>query len=261
MKRCLLLAAGLILASVSLRAGDDVSEFQGRVSLGVEKKVVKGFSVSLEEEARFSNNFRSFDRLHTTLGLEYKVNKYFRVGAGTILINNFKPATRHWVHKQRVYIDLTGRYKAGIVVMSLRECLQMTHRYGSFNKTETTPNLLALKSRFKVELDFKHLEPYVFFEARNIFNGPSVTVGDFDEDEEMYNFTFNGYRNMYFDRFRTSAGLQWKIDKHNVLDVYFLGDYVQYVTIDTDRSRKFLKSKFVDKGFISTFGVGYKFRF
>ena len=260
MRRFLLLL-GLFLAALPLRAGDDVSDIQGRISLGVEKKIVKGLSVSLEEEIRVSNKFSTFDRLHTSLGLEYKINKYFRVGAGTILINNYKPVTQKWVHKQRVYLDLTGRYKAGIVVMSLRERLQMTHRYGTFNRTETTPNLLSLKSRFKVALDFDKLEPYVFFEARNIFNGPSVTVGDFDDNEEMYNFTFNGYKNMYFDRFRTSAGLQWNISKQHSIDVYFLGDYVQYVTIDTDKTRKYLKSKYVDKGFISTFGVGYKFKF
>lgn len=261
MKRLLIPLAILLMAACPLRAGDDVSDIQGRFSIGAEKKIVKGLSVSLEEEIRVSNRFHTFDRLHTTLGLEYKVNKYFRVGAGTSLINNYKPSSGNWIHKQRVYLDLTGRYKAGIVVLSLRERLQMTHRYGSFNKTETTPNLLALKSRFKIALDFNKLEPYAYFEARNIFNGPSVTVGDFDEDEEMYNYTFNGYKNMYFNRFRTSVGLQWNISRHHSLDAYFLGDYVQEITVDTNKNRQYLKSLFVDKGFISTFGVGYKFKF
>ena len=261
MRRLLTAAAALLAAALPALAGDDVSDIQGRVEVGVEKKIVKGLSVSLSEEARFSNKFSTFDRLHTTLGLEYKVNKYFRVGAGTILINNYKPVSKSWVHKERFYVDLTGRYKTGIVVLSLRERLQLTHRFGTFNKAETTPNLLALKSRFKLALDFDKLEPYAYFEARNIFNGPTGTVGDFDDEEEMYAYTHTGYKHAYFDRFRSSAGLQWNIGKHNTLDFYWLGDYVQYVTIDTDKTQRWLKSQKVDKGFISIFGVGYKFKF
>lgn len=261
MRKWGILAVAFAVVCLPARAGDDVSDVRGRISLGVEKKIVKGLTLSLEEEIRLSNKFTTFDRLHTTLGLEYKVNKYFRVGAGTILINNYKPATGTWVHKERFFIDLTGRYKTGIAVFSLRERLQLTHRFGSFNKAETTPNLLALRSRAKVAFELGSLEPYLAFEVRNIFNGPSGTVGAYDDDEEKYAYTHTGYNDAYFDRFRSMAGLQWNINKHHALDVYYLGDYVQYVTIDTDKSQQYLKSRTVDKGFISSIGVGYRFRF
>ena len=261
MKKICICAAGLLVMAASAFAEDDVSDFQGRVSVGIEKKIVKGLSISLEEQVRFSNHFTTLDRLHTTLGIQYKVNPYFHVGAGTILINNYKPNSKKWVHKERFYLDLTGRYKTGIVELSLKERLQLTHRFGSFNTAETTPNLLALKSRFKVALDFTKLEPYVYFEARNVFNGPTGTVGEYDEDEEMWAYTPTGYRDMYFDRFRASAGLKWKINKHNALDFFFLGDYVQSWSIDTDKTMQYLKSKTREKGFIGHVGVGYKFKF
>ena len=261
MKRALLLLTILLTASTAARAGNDVSDFRGRISVGAEAKLVKGLSLSLEEEFRFSNKWTTFDRIHSTLGLEYKVCPYFQVGAGFTMINNYKPVPRHWVHKERVYLDLTGRYKVGIATFTLRERLQMTHRNGTFNRTETTPNLLALKSRFKVKLDFGALEPYVAFEARNIFNGPTGVVGEYDEDEEMFAYTHTGYTDKYFDRFRANAGLVWKITKHHALDLYFLGDYVQYVTVDTDQSHQYLKSRQVDRGFISTIGLGYTFKF
>ena len=260
MKKALLLTVLLVIAWTA-RAGDDVSDFRGRVSVGVEGKLVRGLTLSVEEEFRFSNKWTTFDRIHSTLGLQYKVCPYFYVGAGFTMINNFKPSTRTWVHKERVYLDLTGRYKVGIATFTLRERLQMTHRNGNYNRTETTPNLLALKSRFKVKLDFGALEPYAAFEVRNIFNGPTGTVGDFDEEEGMYSYVHTGYTNKYFDRFRANAGLVWKITKHHALDLYFIGDYVQYVTIDTDRTQQFLKSRTVDRGFISTLGLGYTFRF
>ncbi len=261
MRKLGLFAAVLLVLAVPAFAGDDVSDFRGRVSIGVEKKIVKGLTVSLEEQARFSNSFTTFDRLHTDLGLEYKVNRYFRVGVGTILINNYKPTSKKWVHKERFYLDLTGRYKTGIVELSLKERLQLTHRFGSFNTVETTPNLLALKSRFKVALNFTRLEPYVYFEARNVFNGPTGTVGEYDKEDRVWAYTPMGYKDAYFDRFRTSAGLKWKINQHNVLDVFFLGDYVQSWSIDTDKTMNYLKSKTLEKGFISQIGIGYTFKF
>ena len=256
-----MLVAGLLVLAIPAFAEDDVSDVQGRVSVGVEKKIVKGLSVSLEEQVRFSNKFSTLDRLHTDLALEYKVNRYFRIGVGTILINNYKPNTRNWVHKERFYLDLTGRYKAGIVEMSLKERLQLTHRFGSFNTAETTPNLLGLKSRFKVAVDLKKLEPYAYFEARTVFNGPTGTVGTYDDEEQMWEYTATGYKDVYFDRFRASAGLKWKINTHNALDLFFLGDYVQSWKIDTDKSQAYLKSKILEKGFISHIGIGYTFKF
>ena len=62
---------------------------------------------------------------------------------------------------------------------------------------------------------------------------------------------------MYINRFRGSLGVEWKINKHNSLDLYFLGDYVQDVNIDTDKTQQWLKSRLIDKGFISTIGLGY----
>ena len=261
MKRAVILLAGLVLAAAPLRAGDDVSDFQGRLEIGVEKKIIKGLTVSLEEQLRMSNSFTTFDRLHTTLGIEYKVNPYFRVGGGVIMINNYKPTSKKWVHKERFYVDLTGRYKTGIVILSLKERLQLTHRNGSFNTAETTPNLLALKSRAKITLDFGQWEPYAFFEMRNIFNGPNGTVGNYDDDEGAYAYVHTGYNDMYINRFRGALGVEWKIGKHNSLDLYFLGDYVQDVNIDTDKTQQWLKSRSIDKGFISTIGLGYKFKF
>ena len=55
MKRTLILLTILLAASTAARAGDDVSDFRGRISVGAEAKLVKGLTLSLVEEFRFSN--------------------------------------------------------------------------------------------------------------------------------------------------------------------------------------------------------------
>ena len=72
MKKALLLTV-LLVTAWTARAGDDVSDFRGRVSVGVEGKLVRGLTLSVEEEFRFSNKWTTFDRIHSTLGLQYKV--------------------------------------------------------------------------------------------------------------------------------------------------------------------------------------------
>ena len=109
-------------------------EFGGRVSLSLDKKITRGLHVSLEEEARFDNNFGSFDRLQTTLGLSYKINEYLKVGAGYALINGYSSANQAFKNaRHRFMVDVKGTLKVADWNFSLKERLQLTRRKGDFN--------------------------------------------------------------------------------------------------------------------------------
>jgi hypothetical protein len=106
-----IITAALLLPMV-LKAQTDVAldpEFGGRVSLSVDKKITKGLHVSLEEEVRFDNNFGSFDRLQTTVGIDYKVHPNIKLGLGYALINGYGANSESFKNPRHRFIaDITS---------------------------------------------------------------------------------------------------------------------------------------------------------
>lgn len=60
-----------------------------RASMAADWKIRKGLHLTVEEELRMDGVFSSLNRLQTTIGLEYKVSPYVKLGAGYILINPY----------------------------------------------------------------------------------------------------------------------------------------------------------------------------
>ena len=92
MKKIFCLLTGFLLLLPALRAQTDVdldTELGGRLSFSVDKKILKGLHVCLEEEVRMDGNFTSFNRLHTTLGVSYKLHPNIKVGLGYAMINPY----------------------------------------------------------------------------------------------------------------------------------------------------------------------------
>jgi len=110
-----ILAAILVIAinfPFVLKAQTDVAldpELGGRVSLSVDKKITNGLHVSLEEEVRFDNNFGSFDRLQTTVGIDYKVHPNIKLGLGYALINGYGANSESFKNPRHRFIaDITS---------------------------------------------------------------------------------------------------------------------------------------------------------
>ena len=147
---------GLVLPMVAF-AQTDVAldpEFGGRVSLRLDKRIVKGLHVSLEEEVRFDNNFGSLDRLQTTLALSYKVHPNIKLGLGYALINGYGSNSESFKNpRHRFMADVTGMLHFGNWNLSLKERFQVTCRTGDFNIYQTPQNALTLKSRVKQLLE------------------------------------------------------------------------------------------------------------
>ena len=242
----LALALGAGYASAQIVYADPTSDFRGRVSVGIEKKLAKGLHAGLDEEVRFEDGLSAFARSMTTASLSYKFGKHLRAGAGYAFIY-IPDDIRH-----RVYADLTGRFKAGSWTFSLRERLQCTHLTREFNEYQQPRNALALRSRLKVsyQLFSKPLEPYLAVELRNTLNGAKYT--DASDPTTMT------YSDMYADRVRTALGLQWKINKRGSIDFYGLFDACS--RRDSDATKKgVLKSITIEPAYNFTVGVAYSF--
>ena len=135
----------------TIHAQTDVAldpEFGGRVSVSVDKRITRGLHVSLEEEARFDNNFGSLDRLQTTLALSYKVHPNIKLGLGYALINGYGANSESFKNlRHRLMADVTGTIHYGNWNFSLKERFQVTRRTGDFNMYQNPQNALTLKSR------------------------------------------------------------------------------------------------------------------
>ena len=272
-----ILAAALALLPVGAAAQTEESldpEVGGRMAFTLDKKIVKGLHVSIEEEVRFDNNFGAFDRFHTTLGASYKVLPYLKVGLGYSLINGYSSSNSAFkTPRHRAFVDVTGSYRFGDWTVSLRERVQMTHRTDSFNEYQNPANAWALKSRVKVTYKgLRRWEPYASFELRNTLNAPTVSAvyNEASGTWGYYNgssFTtageagwfLDGFNNMYIDRLRGTLGGEYRIDRRSKLDVSLMVDYNMEKSVDANAEGTKLKAYTEEKGLMGWLCVGYSY--
>lgn len=260
--RLLVLPVFFLAAAGVLRAQGTVNEltndFQGRISAGIDKKIVKGLHVSLDAEARYKDNFSTLGRLQADLNLSYKPLPWLKTSIGYVFMENHN-ASDEWKMRHRVYVDLTGILDLGDWRLSLKERLQLTHKDVN-NTHKHVPNLLELKSRFKVSYrGWRKWRPYAYVEMRNCFNEPSWKATW--TGSSYVNSSFLGYDSAYINRVRGALGVEWRINKHNSIDFHAMADYCYEKNISTKNSQQSLKSLTWDRGINAIFAVGYQFSF
>ncbi|MCR5115618.1 MAG: DUF2490 domain-containing protein [Bacteroidales bacterium] len=246
-------------------------EVGARVSVGIDKKIIKGLHITLEEEARFDNNFKGFDRLQTSLMLKYKVHKNIKLGLGYAFITPYNSDNKSFQNfRHRLMLDITGTLHFGKWNLSLKERFQWTYRAGEINIYQNPRNLLSLKSRLMIRYKgSKVAEPYAYIEIRNLLNAPAVSAyydGTNYVTEDGYStdtpgWFISSYRYGYINRLRGALGVDVHIGKHNVLNFSFLADYTNDKTLDANSEGTKLKSFTKERGFVGNFSVGYVFSF
>lgn len=247
-------------------------EIGGRVSVVADWRIVKGLHLSLEEEARFDNNFGNFDRLQTAVFMDYKVHPNIKLGLGYALINSYGATTQTFKNaRHRFMADVMGIVHLGRWNISLRERLQLTHRSGDFNVYQNPRNALVLKSRLKAQYkSHSQWQPYGYIEIRYYLNAPViaaaydgveyVTLDDYSSEGEPGWF-LKGFNGSYINRLRLGLGTDIKLDRHNTLSVYLLGDSVTDKKVDANAEGTKLKSYTKETGLRFWVGAGYEFAF
>lgn len=262
MKRVLLLLTVLLPAAVFAQGTKSAleSDFGARLSVSVNKKIVKGLHVEAGGEMRLSNNFTSLGRFQADIGLTYKINQVFKVDVGYQFIEK-KNSSSEWKPRHRLYADASATLRAGDWRFIIKERFQYTHREVG-NIYQSNPNLLELKSRFKVSYKgFTSVTPYGYVEVRNVFNDPSCSATWSTASQSYADYKFIGYRHAYINRVRGCLGAEWKPAKHHSLDFYLLGDYCYDKNVDTNSSGTRLKSLTYTQAFNTSLCLGYQFSF
>ncbi len=254
-----------LLAPVALHAqgtkNDVTHDLRGRLSIGFDKKISKGFHAFMEGEGRMKDNMGTFGRYDLTAGMSYKFNPYFKMAAGYTFINK-KNSAAEWTMRHRVYTDFTGIYDLGGWRFSLRERLQFTHKAYDFNPYQSPRNELALKSRVKVQYrGFIKLMPYAYYEMRNSFNDATAKATWLTLYSSYDDYEFTGYNDARINRYRGVLGLEWRMSQFHSLDFYGMMDYCRDKHLDVNKEGTKLKSLTYDRDYRWTLGIGYKFLF
>lgn len=275
--RSLWIVAMAVLLPLAAAAQTDESldpEVGGRIAVSLDKKIIKGLHINLEEELRFDNNFSAFDRFHTTLGASYKVLPWLKVGLGYSLINGYDGDSSAFKSaRHRFFFDVTGSYRFGDWQVSLRERVQMTHRTGSFNEYQNPANAWALKSRVKVAYKgLRRWEPYASVELRNTLNAPVINAV-YNEATDTWGFYNNGvftekgdpgwflegFSGAYVNRLRGTLGVEYRIDRRSTIEAYLMADYSIDKEVDANTSGKKLKAYTRETGFTGWLCVSYSY--
>lgn len=267
-------AAFLSLDFQGLKAQTDVdldSEFGGRLSVSVDKKLARGLHVSLEEEIRMDNNFSSFDRFHTTLGLSYKVSDYLKLGVGYAMINPYSSSNSAFKSsRHRLMVDATGSLRFGDWRLSLSERFQATYRSGDMNEYQNPRTALTLKSRLKLSYKgLRRIEPYAYVELRNTLNAPVINAS-YDGTNYLTSalsqygeagWFIDSWSGVYVNRVRGSVGFDYRLSKASSIDVSLMADRIMDKVVDANAEGTKLKSYTRETGFVGWINIGYSYSF
>jgi hypothetical protein len=223
-KLCHKVILALFMLIMSTQAFTQWNDAQLWTSVNLEKKIIKGLSVTLSEEVRFSENITEVGTFFTDIGLNYKINKNWRI-AGNYRFTNKIQLDNSYSKRHRYYFDLSYRQKFYQFTIIARTRFQS--QYADVNSSETG-HLPEYYSRNKLTLKYninQKISPYLSAEAFIPLNNPDV----------------KGIDNM-----RYSLGVEWEFVKNSTLDVFYL---IQQEYQKANRERDYVM------------GIGYTYSF
>jgi hypothetical protein len=177
-------------------------------SISIDKKLDK-WSVEAETELRTIYYFRLIDRWSLGLNADYSLNKYLKLGVGYQFMNALDyddDYVKSYFIRNRLNLSATGKIKWNDFSFNLRERIQFTHKEdrvqtdGTIDDYNVNP-AWAWRNRFQLE-----------------YNIPNCKITPAFSVESFYDL--NNPDGNSFDNIRYILSLDYKINKHNHIDIY-----------------------------------------
>lgn len=197
---------------LSLQAQTEGDDFGGLISTELSWKMAKRAQLSFEEELRTQQHFSKLERSSSTLGLSFKLSDHFKLGAAYNFIYQqyYRPKKDlwQWEIRQRYYTYATASWDVNRFEISLRERFQSTYRQSKDYKNPKN----YLRSRISVDYDIRRspFQPYASAEMYYLLKSQESGI----------------------NRWRYTAGCEYKIDKKNQLDFFYR--YTTFADDDND---------------------------
>lgn len=190
----------LFICAVSLlQAQKYYNDAQLRFNLGLEKRITKKLSITLDQQDRFYKNLGEFTRASFDFGINYKVNKWLKFKADYVYI---KRRNKHdyFTDRNWYYIAAVMKYEYQKWKFFYRNLAQV--RMGSTNSDNAT--VMRIYDRNKITVRHETTRRWAFWLATEIYiplNNPQTTG---------------------IDRTRYFAGTTLRTTKGQSLDLYFM---------------------------------------
>jgi hypothetical protein len=174
------------------------------MTLNLEKKLSRKFSVQLTEEFRQRDNLRRLNLFYTELGLNWKATDWLKTNISYRWIQKYVPEG-YFSYRHRLSFDLSFRKKTGHFAASYRHRLQAEIQDPGRNELGWQAEWYS-RSRLEIKyLTDGKLSPFASYEARYQIKDPRLQES-----------------NGLWHRNRFALGLQYEIDKWSNISVYYL---------------------------------------
>ena len=193
----------LIITSITVRVGAQetkvVSDLELWTSIGISKKINEHWTITLEEEFRFTNDISRLDMFFTDLGLKYKFNKHFSAGINYRFYQN---KNKEEVFQTQHRLSADFKYKQKINRFTLAYRLRFQNKDEDFFTTESGNNLYNLRNRLSVDYNINNFKLDPFF------------------DVELFRRFENG-NDSYFNKIRWTLGIEYPITKKSDVKLFY----------------------------------------
>lgn len=197
-----LLAVAACAAGISLCA--QTSDFGMWNTLSINKEISDKLTFGIDQELRLRDNLSTLHLIYTNVGASYKVTDYFKVALIYRFIDRHKEDLT-WGIRHRIYTDFTFKVKPGDFSIAYRARFQAEWRARGY--TGEFGNIPEVFMRNQLKIGYKatsDIEPYIGTEVRWQLQNPRIPYHE------------------SIDRARYFAGVNYEINKHNVIGTYFL---------------------------------------
>ena len=208
--------------AVVLSAQKRETDFGSLFSVELQKGLGQKFDVSVQEELRLLTNNNGFDRLSSTVGVDYAIiSKKLKAGLYYSYLYAYN-SKHYYENRHRYYFSLTYKESFGRYTLSWRARVQGTNQDENRGEYKINPKYV-LRNKLEIEYLIRGIpwKPYFFAEATNTLNDP---LGN-----EIYKLRFQG-------------GVKWRLDRTNYLE--FFVRWNEYLVMPEPR--------------VVSIGIGYK---
>ncbi|MCM1309961.1 MAG: DUF2490 domain-containing protein [Bacteroides sp.] len=193
-------------------------------------KLPKNFSVEAGAEYRSADWVKHSSQWSVDASVGYKPLNWLKVAVGYKFIQEWEPSGAtskkgkeygdYWNNKHRVSVGATGSLKLKKFTLSLRERYQYTYRPSHIipfldkedgNRTINAKSSHILRSRLQASYKPKKKSPWEPYVSVELY----TMLSDVNHTEN----TTEGAK--FYDKFRATAGCEYKINKHNALELFY----------------------------------------
>ncbi len=225
--RIIIVALLIINSSIFSAEAQDTKvtrDLEQWTSVEISKKLGKRWNISLNQEFRFIQDVSRFDVYFADLGVDFKLNKHFSIGANYRLYQN---KNNDGVFKTKHRWNADFQYKHKISQFKIAYRLRFQNKDEDFFKSDIINNMYSIRNKLSAN-----------YNIRNFKLDPFVAA-------ELYSH-FNKTISAEFNKLRWTAGLKYSLNKFGDLELFY--------RIENELNQTYNKNTYI-------IGLGYKIKF